>query len=204
MPLPAAGVYTYATSGGEKVSMLGAKHDYPARTHSIITHAGGCGWTIEHRVIEEHVDRFGRCSTNGTFQLTSLGREIEFFSQRDGLDYTCQSPFEWVATTDIAGSTHRAVCAAEHDQVVMDLKVIGRGTRTVGGTTVSTISYVAEWKMTGQTANGWARTETTIDAATGLMLHEHRVVDTDAHAPFGDVRYSEDVTFELLSMTPQT
>ena len=68
-------------------------------------------------------------------------------------------------------------------------------------TVVPTLTYSANWKMTGK-ATGWARTVTVVDATTGLMLHEHRVVDTDAHAVFGDVHYDENVTFDLLSTTP--
>jgi hypothetical protein len=202
MTLPVAGVYTYATEGGEKISMLGAKHDYPAETHAIVTHTGGCEWTIEHRVIEEHVDHFERCSTNGMFQLLDVSREVEFFSQRDGVDYLCESPFEWIAAADAPGAAHHVACASDAgDQLVMDLTVTARGTRNVGGTVVPTLAFTANWKMTGK-ATGWARTETVLDATTGLMVHEHRVVDTDAHAVFGDVHYFEDVTFDLLSTTP--
>jgi hypothetical protein len=202
MTLPATGVYTYTTTGGEKISMLGGKHDYPSQTHSIITHTGGCGWNIEHRIIEEHVDHYGRCSTGGTFQLLELSREIEFFSQRDGIDYMCEAPFEWVTVGDVVGSSHHATCFSDNnDGLDMTLKVTARGTRTIGGTTVPTLSYTAEWKMTGK-ATGWARTEAIVDAATGLLLHEHRIVDTDANAVFGDVHYDEDVVFDLVSLTP--
>jgi hypothetical protein len=202
MTLPAAGVYTYATSGGEKVSMLGAEHDYPETTHAIITHSGDCGWHIEHRIIEEHVDQFSRCSAAGMFQLQGVSREVEFFSQRDGIDYMCQSPFDYVAAADVPGTTHRAVCVSDHnDRLEMTVTVLERGTRTIAGTTVPTIAYRADWKMTGK-ATGWARTEVVADATTGLMLQEHRIVDTDANAVFGDVHYSEDVRFNLLSLTP--
>jgi len=202
MALPAAGVYTYATSGGEKISMLGGKHDYPEQTHSIVTHTGGCGWNIEHRVIEEHVDRYSRCSTGGSFQLLEVSREVEFFSQRDGMEYMCQAPFEWVSVADVAGTTHHAVCTSgANDKVDMTVTITGRGTRTIGGTTVATISYVSESKMSGR-ATGSARTETVVDATTGLLLYEHRTVDTDANAVFGDVHYDEDAMFELLSLTP--
>ncbi|MBV9256207.1 MAG: hypothetical protein JO054_18380, partial [Actinobacteria bacterium] len=42
-----------------------------------------------------------------------------------------------------------------------------------------------------------------LDAATGMILHQIRDVDTQAHAAFGDVRYTEHAEFVLESMTPR-
>ena len=200
--VPAGGVYTYATKGGDTLSMLGARHDYPSRTHAVVTSQRGCGWRLEQRVVEEHVDTYTWCSSARGLQLRTLRHDIEFFAQRDSIEYRCPADARFVSSADEAGATHRMICkTAAGDTLDVVVTVTGHGSRTIGSVSAPAITYRADFVMTGK-ATGTARWEGIIHAATGLRLYEHRVVSTDADAVFGNVHYEEDVTFDLVSLDP--
>jgi CRP-like cAMP-binding protein len=190
--VPAAGVYAYATSGSDAISM-GSRHQYPAETYAVLTHDGGCGWEVDHHVVDQHVDHVVRCSRPGDVLRVSDASRVTFFGQTDGLTYVCDPPVSMLGAD--------ATCsAADGSQARYHTTIVDRPTVNVGGIERAAIHVVLSVTMTGR-ANGTARNELWLDAATGLILHQIRDVDTHAHAAFGDVRYTEHAEFVLESLT---
>jgi len=202
--LPAPGVYSYATTGGEQISLAGARHTYPDVTHAVLRHTGGCGWSIEHHVLEEHVDIRDRCSAADAVSVVAEGREVEFFGQRDGLLYRCDPPARtlWDAPSN---TVETGTCVTEDGASDAHLRgaMVGYETLHVGGAAVETAHVHIEFEMTGD-SKGTSTVDIWLHPRSGLIVREERVVDTHARAVWGDVRYQEQATFHLLSLTPQT
>ena len=202
--LPAEGVYSYATTGGDRINIAGASHQYPEVTHAILRHTGGCGWSVEHRVLEEHVDIHDRCSAPDAVSVVADGRDVEFFGQRDGLMYHCNPPARTLWNTPM-GAVSTGTCSTEDGDSDADYvgTYVGLETLDVGGTPVETAHVHLEFEMTGS-ARGTSTVDFWLHPETGLIVREERVVDTYARAVWGDVRYQEEATFHLLSLTPRT
>lgn len=200
--LPAPGVYSYATTGSERIN-LGASHTYPDETHAIVRHTGGCGWEVEHRVIEEHVDQHERCTTADAVSVVADGRDVEFFGQRDGLTYSCDPPVRALSDAP-AGTVTTGSCPSEDGSSVAayEVRFVGIEQVEVGGQDVRTAHLHVEFVMTGD-ARGTSTADFWVQPDTGLIVRQHRVVDTYARAAWGDVRYQEEATFHLLSLTPR-
>lgn len=192
--VPAAGVYAYATDGSDAIS-VGSRHQYPATTYAVLEHDGGCGWSVDHHVVDQHVDHIGRCSRPGDMLRMTDGSRVTFFGQTDSLTYVCTPPVSMFGAA--------ATCAAS-DGSKADYRaaIVDRPTVVVGGVSRSAVHVALDVTMTGR-AHGTAHNELWFDAATGLILRQIRDVDTLAHAAFGNVRYTEHADFQLLSLTPQ-
>jgi hypothetical protein len=92
---PSPGVYQYRTTGGERVSLLGSRHTYPAETYAVVRPTGGCGWLLEAEVVEEHVDRRQMCTSADQVVQHSQQRAVTFFGTTDGADLPCKPPMVW-------------------------------------------------------------------------------------------------------------
>lgn len=201
---PAPGIYTYDTSGSERISIAGASHTYPEESHMVLRTSSGCGWTTEHHVIEEHVDRREYCSSPSQITTIRFETEVEFFGQKDGLLYVCDPP---AVTFDgrPAGTTGQGRCTTDDGESNVDYTgvFVGYEVLDVGGRAVETVHLEIEFTMTGA-ARGDATLSLWLEPDTGLTVHLERTTDTRTASVWGDVRYQEEATFHLQSMTPRT
>ncbi|MBV9932948.1 MAG: hypothetical protein JO367_01480, partial [Actinobacteria bacterium] len=192
--LPAAGVYAYVTSGSDSIS-IGSKHQYPAETFAVLQRGDGCNWQVDHHVVDQHVDHIKRCGRPGNLMRVADASRVTFFGQTDGLEYVCDPPVPMIG--DDATCAAADGSAAKYHAAVIDRPVVN-----VGGVNRDAIHILLTVTMTGR-ARGHASNQLWLDAATGMILHQIRDVDTQAHAAFGDVRYTEHAEFVLESMTPR-
>jgi hypothetical protein len=201
---PAEGVYSYRTSGGESITVLGAHHDYPTTTYAAVHRTGGCGWQIRAEVVKEHVDERTMCSqADGLLQLGQT-RQVEFFGNRDGGSYTCAPPQVQFTVGDAPGGTSSADCAdADGGAAHLVRTFLGASQVTVGGVAVEVVRIRIDGTITGR-ARGTSSDTLTLVAGTGLPVRWERSVDTVADAFGASVRYVEHATFDLTSLTPQT
>lgn len=202
--LPAEGVYAYRTHGAETVSLLGARHEYPATSYATVRHTGGCGWEIRSEVIREHVDARAMCSEPG--QLLQLGqsREVEFFGTRDGGAFVCSPPQVQHAIGEGEGTRSEGTCDDGKGSTVRLVRTTtGVGQETVGGEVVEVIRLRIEGTLSGR-VRGTSLDELTVVAATGLPVRWTRTVDSDADAFGTTIKYQEQTAFDLVSLTPAT
>jgi hypothetical protein len=74
----------------------------------------------------------------------------------------------------------------------------------VGGVPVDAVHIAIDGTFTGK-ATGRSHDELWLAEATGMTLRWDRMVDTMADAAFGaQVRYQEQASFVLVSLTPRT
>ena len=204
MAKPAQGVYAYRTTGGDQVSVAGASHDYPDTTYATVRHLDGCHWFVRNDVVEEHVDERTICNGVDAVTQVSQARWVTFFGKRDGMELTCEPPMVLARPNGLPMPEETSVCSGGGTQAKMRRTTVGRERVAVGGAAVDAVRIVIEGTFTGK-ATGKSRDELWIAEATGLTLRWDRMVDTMADAAFGaQVRYQEQASFVLLSLTPRT
>lgn len=200
---PAAGVYSYATTGSERIDLGGAHHDYPAETHAIVRTDDTCGWSVEHEVIKEHVDRHERCSDTDAVFVLADGRDVEFYGQRESVTYRCPRTTRllWDATP---GTTSTGGCATPDGRSRFDYEgvFVGAESVSVENQAVDVVHLHIEFTMTGD-VRGTSTTDFWLAAESGLIVREERTVDTHAKSALGDVHYQERAAFRLESLTPR-
>ena len=201
---PPEGVYSYRTSGGESVSVAGASHKYPERTYATVRYLDGCNWEIRNDVIEEHTDRRIMCSQYGTLTQLVQERQVEFFGQRDGMEVACKPPMLMSRVGEPISTVTIGDCNTDELSVRTRRSVAGYADVPIGGRSVPAVHLVIDAEFSGR-ANGTAHEELWLARDTGMTLRWQRTVDTVADAAFGaKVRYQENATFVLESLTPQT
>jgi hypothetical protein len=204
--LPHEGVYAYRASGGEKISVFGASHQYPERVYATVRHLGGCRWEHRNDVIEEHVDRRELCNEGGAHLQLGQAREVEFFGKRDGGNMRCDPPALQHATKDAPGATSTAKCvdAKTGDHATVLRTFLGLQSLSIDGRSVEAVHYEVESTFTGH-ATGTSVDRLWVLPETGMTLRWDRTVDTMANASFGaEVRYQEEASFVLESLQPAT
>ena len=198
--LPEAGVYAYATSGGDGVDALGgASHEYPALTTLTVTPAG-CGVAQRWVAAEERFDQFLTCATpdGSGVELAAFTEFHEFFGISERDDFLCTGDPRPVGAA--AGTTWTLVCARAGERATWSGTVLEPETITVDGTDVAT-DHVA-WEIDNGDARDRQLTETWYLAGTDLVVR--RVIDnrTIEGSVVGDVAYTETAELLLQSLTP--
>ncbi|MHB8664274.1 MAG: hypothetical protein ACYDH6_16460 [Acidimicrobiales bacterium] len=203
--LPPEGVYSYKTSGGEKINVLDASHSYPPVTYATVRHKAGCVWQIENDVIQEHTDSRDLCSARGQFSELAQTRRVTFFGKTDGGTYTCTPQLDLVLVPEPAGTARDGVCAdGKGSAARIHATDLGSQQVVVGGVAVTVVHTVLDSELSGR-AVGTAHDDLLIVADTGMTVAWTRSVDTVADAAFGaKAHYTEQAQFQLLSLTPQT
>lgn len=201
--LPSEGVYGYATSGGESISVAGASHSYPSETYASVRHLGGCQWQNENDVIKEHVDTRTLCSEPGRFSQLAQGRDVTFYGKTDGGNFACSPPLIEHEVVETPGTTLTGRCADSSTAATIAVTYVGHDQRVVGGTQVDAVHLQVHSTMTGR-VRGAEDEQFWVLSTNGLVLEWDRSIDTLADAAFGaDVRYQEHATFVLESLTPR-
>lgn len=202
--LPVEGVYAYRTTGGERISLFGAHHDYPERTFATVRHLGGCGWEARNDVVAEHVDIRTLCNDDRSFLQTRQERQVTFFGKKDGARMDCEPPLNLYTAGDKSGTRTKTVCSdGEGSDVHLTSVFLGTDTLVIGGERIEALHVLDEGTCTGR-VEGTSVDELWLHPRTGLTLKWHREVDTIANA-FGGakVHYTEEATFALESLEPR-
>jgi hypothetical protein len=202
--LPAEGVYTYRTTGGERISLGGAHHDYPPETTGTVTHIGGCRWRIENDVIKEHTDVRTFCSGSKDLFQEEQARWVTFYGKREGEDitFTPHQLVNDVAETAGAKATSRG-SDPQGDGVQVTRTYLGRVPIDIGGTTISSVRVHLTGTSSGS-SYGTFVDDLWLDPVTGLTLRWDRSVDSHSNAFGANVHYTENASFVLESLTPRT
>lgn len=202
LALPAEGVWTYETAGGETLSLGGARHDYPEQTFLVVEHAGGCGWTADHRIVEEHRVKATYCTQDADLLAVRYQSWITFYGSTVESDYSCDRGVRGRAA-DIAGTIHTGQCTDGETTTTDRLESLGTETIAIGGVTVEALRYRMTSELRGE-VEGESRQEIWLHPDTALPLRIERFTRSEADEFGARVTYTEDATFQLASLTPRT
>jgi hypothetical protein len=202
--VPAAGVYRYRATGGEWLNMPGANRTYPEESYATVRPRGGCRWTFEHRVAQEHVDRREYCSNPGELLFLSGETRVTFYGQTDGSTISCDPPAVMVREGEEPGATHTSTCTGDDGTETTERTTyLGREAITIGGVEVAAHKITFTAQISGR-ATGTSESTVWLYPGTGLMLRVERQTDSTTDAFGGRVRYQEAATFQLLDLEPRT
>jgi hypothetical protein len=189
------GVYTYATSGSERVSALGgAEHRYPP-TSTITVTAGGCGPTLRWDVLTERWSSWSLCRRPDGQAIAAWSEHHQFFGQDDATDWTCRAAI-WSA----AGGP--LDCRSSDTTETGTTTVEAPETLLVGTTPVPAVHL-----RTTATESGGARgtlvEDRWLEPRTGLPVRLSATVRTTNASPIGDVAFTETSDLRLTSLEPR-
>ena len=185
------GVYTYRTTGGESLDVLGgASHRYPAETTiTVVETRAACGSAGTRSRAARRRGRSARAPAGSS--CGGWTRRTAFFGHADRTQYACTQAGE------------RFACRAAHGTETGQAAVVGEAGVEVGGVRVRALHV----RMTARVGGGSSGTETAewwLQPGTGLPLELVVTSRTSRAEPVvGQVHYRENATLRLVSTTPQ-
>jgi hypothetical protein len=198
----APGVYTYATTGGESLSLLGVDRSFPARTTMVVNTAADSCSSVNWVPIVQH--------TEETLVCPSIGKGLDMptlstFEQISGTTTTavinCPATSYLVPPIAAVGVRWSAVCrevAPAQNMSIAGL-VVGGGPVVVDGQAVPTV-HVRLTQVFDGVDVGTSTVDFWISTTRGLVVRESELVAVTQ----GGVRYHEDMDTVLTSLTPAT
>jgi hypothetical protein len=201
LALPAAGVYSYATSGHDAVDALtGARHDYPDTTTVTVTRTA-CGVRLRWDVAAERWDSWDWCAEDGGIRVAGWSGFHQFFGVGARNDYVCTGDLRPLDAEP--GTTWDLVCrAGDRDTSSYLATVVARTSVSIGGAAVPALHVRYDVTVDGvsvgaQTVEEWYRT------ADGLLLRRVVTTDTRQQTAIGETAFEERATIELRSVDPR-
>jgi hypothetical protein len=197
--LPAVGVYTYTTRGGDQIDALGgASHTYP-ETSTLTVRAMGCGVSQRWVAAGERYDEYEVCPADDGVALVGWTEFHRFFGTDDRQSYECSGDPRPLGAP--AGTTWTTTCRRDGEIGVWTGEVLDPETTIlVDGDSVAAEHVV--WTIDNGDPDDVVRIETWFMAGTDLVLRRAAVATTVEGSPVGDVHYGEIYEITLRSLTP--
>jgi len=195
------GVYVYATSGHEEVSVMGgSRHDYPAQTTMTVT-ATACGRDVRWDALQQRWDDIAACTSGPGIDVSAFTTHHEFFGVSDQRTYTCPpgTPIRPAATT--TGSQTSGRCTAPGASTTLDTTVAGVDNVMVGATVVPAVRVHVVQVLTGATS-GTRTSDIWFALSDGLIVRLLSTVDGRSNSAIGETNYHEQVSLQLTSLAP--
>jgi hypothetical protein len=196
--LPAPGVYTYRTSGGESLSLMGMARSFPSTT-SMIVEGGSCA-TISWVPITQHTETTTECAdAPGGFSLPRLVTTESIAGTNSTSTIQCPSTAYLLPPRATLGDKWAATCTLQSpaEKVVLAGQALGQSTMTVAGHSVTVEHTRFTLNFDGSQA-GTNPTDFWIVPSTGLIVREKEEVAVTS----GGVHYSENMVSTLRSLNP--
>ncbi len=198
--LPAPGVYTYRTTGGEGLSLMGVQRSFPSSS-SMIVADGRCA-TLSWVPITQHVESTTVCTgPGGSLSVPRLVTDESIAGT------TTTSTVRCPATAYLLPPGHRtrpaarwaATCSLSDpaEKVSLAGAVLGPATLAVGGHDVS-VEHTRFTLTFSGIDGGTNPTDFWIVPSSGLIVREHETVGVTQ----GGVRYTESMDIRLTGLEP--
>jgi hypothetical protein len=199
--LPSPGVYRYATSGSEDLSVAGATRTFPTTSY-LIVQDDGCA-TERWEPDEQHVEGLLICPTAGGGLASPRATTQEQIAGMTTTDViTCPATTVFLPARPRVGQRWQATCQTPGSTVTLTGQVVGDPSVEVGGQAVPAVHTRLTFTFAGD-QRGTNPTDYWVAPTTGLILRERESVDlSDAAGPFGSVRYTERMAIALASTAP--
>ena len=196
--LPVPGVYTYRTSGGEGLSLMGVRRSFPSSTSMIVTD-GRCA-TVSWVPITEHTESTTVCAgSEGALSVPRLVTDESIAGTTTSSTVRC--PATAYLLPPVADPRRRwgATCSltSPAEKIGLRGELLGTATVVVGGHAVSVEHSRLTLTFNGSD-EGTNPTDFWIVPSSGLIVREHETVGVTQ----GGVRYSESMDAVLMRLDP--
>ena len=196
--LPAPGVYTYRTSGGESLNLVGVARSFPAST-SMIVADGRCA-TVSWVPITQHTEATTVCNApNGALTIPRLVTDESIAGSTSSSTVNCPATAYLLPPAARPGQRWRGTCTqtSPAEKVGLTGESLGASSVVVGGHTVTVEHTRLTLTFTGA-EHGTNPTDFWIVPSTGLIVREQETVAVTQSG----VRYSENMDATLTGLDP--
>ncbi|MGZ4411284.1 MAG: hypothetical protein ACXVY8_04035 [Gaiellaceae bacterium] len=191
-----AGVYVYATSGGESIDALGgAGHRYPAIT-TVTVRTVRCGLSLRWQPLKGRATTWTICTGGPGLELRGIDQLHRFFGQNDRTTYACSGGL--IAPRGTArsfscrtGSGGERISSTASEEASVTVK--GRRLHALRVGTVARVSGASR----GRESTLWWLDDRGLPLR--IVLHSR----TSRSVFVGKVHYREDAELRLLSTSPR-
>jgi hypothetical protein len=196
--LPSPGVYTYATAGGEGLSLMGVQRSFPPSSSMVVTD-GSCA-KVSWVPIEQHTEDTTICpAPTNSYVVPLLVTDESIAGATTTSTISCPATAYLLPPGAAAGQGWSATCSLASPAEKVDLagQVVGPATLDVGGRAVGVVHVRLALTFKG-VQQGTNPTDYWIVPSTGLIVREKELVAVTS----GGVRYNESMETVLRSLSP--
>jgi hypothetical protein len=196
--MPAPGVYTYRTSGGESLNLVGVARTFPSST-SMIVADGRCA-KVSWVPITQHTEETSVCTApSGALTVPRLVTHESIAGSTTTSTIDCPVSTYLLPPAAHTGERWRATCSLANpaEKIKLAGQALGQSTVMVGGHAVSVTHARLMLTFTG-TEHGTNPTDFWIIPSSGLIVRERETVGVTQ----GSVRYTENMDATLTGLNP--
>ncbi len=196
--LPAPGVYTYRTSGGEGLNLVGVARSFPASTSMIVADSR-CA-TVSWVPITQHTESTTVCNApNGALTVPKLVTDESIAGSTTTSTINCPASTYLLPSGAQPGERWTATCslASPAEKIMLAGQALGQSSMMVAGHRVSVTHTRVNLTFTGP-EHGTNPTDFWIIPSSGLIVRERETVGVTQ----GSVRYTENMDATLTRLNP--
>jgi hypothetical protein len=197
--LPRPGVYTYRSSGGESLSIMGAQRSFPSSSSMIVTDAA-CA-KVTWAPLVQHTETTTVCpAAHGAYVVPSMVTFETIGGTTTTSVLNCPTTLYLLPPTLGGSASHwssRCVLSDPHEAVTVTGELLGASTLTVARRHIDT-EHVRLTQHYAGTASGTNPTDYWVNPANGLIIREKEDVDVTQDG----VQYHQDSDAHLASLSP--
>jgi len=197
--LPTPGVYTYRTSGGESLNLVGVARSFPTTT-SMIVADGHCA-TVSWVPITQHTETTTLCNApNGALTIPKLVTDESIAGSTTTSTINCPASTYLLPAAARPGQHWTATCSqvSPAEKIGLAGQSLGQTTMVVGGHAVSVTHARLTFTFTG-TEHGTNPIDFWIVPSSGLIVREREYVGVTQ----GGVHYTENMDATLTGLDPE-
>lgn len=199
--LPAPGVYTYATTGYEEVSVPGSRRTFPSQT-TITVEPAGCGEVEIWQPFAQHTERTTVCPSGGGLRMAEYYFSDSFYGQTATSDSICDQNAYLHFAAVTPGQSWTFTCSSSRTTITNRATVIGREIVGVGGQEVPTIHVHVDSTLSGA-SDGTSPSDYWFSVPGDVLVKNTGQVNSKTSGSFGTTSYNEVYSLLLSSMQPQ-
>jgi hypothetical protein len=196
--IPAPGVYSYRTSGGESLSLPGMSRSFPSTTSMIVT--GGSCAVVSWMPLTQHTETTTECAgPDGGFDVPRLVTHESIAGSDATSTVTCPATAYLLPPNATLGQKWAATCDLQSpvEKVALAGEALGQSTMPIAGHSV-TVEHTRFTLTYDGSQAGTNPTDFWIVPTSGLIVQEKEEVSVTS----GGVHYSETMLSTLASLSP--
>jgi hypothetical protein len=199
---PPVGVYSYETSGFERVSaVFASRHGYP-RASTVTVSQTPCGFNERWVPRPERSSESHFCLKGRRWRLDTLVDYHEFFGQAVRQRFACEGPLVPRPPTVPIGFRWTDRCRGAGSRVTVHYEAVREQPIAVAGKPVKTVFVRAEAQLRGR-IEGVNRLDSWLSRENGLLVRRRVRSATAIDSPFGKIRDRERYALDLRSASPR-